>query len=616
MLLYSNKHDDGIFKRRILVACVAMLIASIAILGNIFYLQVIQHTKYTTASLNNRILTIPQVPERGVIYDVNDVALTETVAMYNLQYIAEHTVNYPEKIKFIQTLLSLSDTEMQEINKAAKRRHRPFSPITLKGQLNDKQVAMLAVNMPRLSGFSIAADTLRYYPFADVTAHVLGYVGLMNQQEREKFAPLKDYQNTQYIGKVGLEKFYEQYLHGRAGKQQIEVNARGKILNRSVHTPATPGTHIQLYLDIKLQKFIAKNLAGRKGAVVAIEPSTGGILSLYSNPSYDPNLFISRSDTSKLSNLLNSVDKPFFNRATNGQYPPASTIKPFIGSAVLKSNVIDHEATFHDTGSFKIEDSQRVYHDWKPEGHGDVDLTRAIAVSCDTYFYYVGHALGNTIISKHLQYFSFGRKLSIDLPFQSSGVLPTDKWKLQNIHSAWTMGDNLNTAIGQGYFLVTPLQLAYATTILANQGKAVTPKLLKSKLVNHNLSRQLDTAIDNTYLSTLGHDHWQTINTALTRVVHSKYGTAYNIGYSSLYKIAGKTGTAQVIGIAQQDGERIWQDDTELLTDHSLFIGFAPATEPVIALAVVIENGGSGSKTAAPIAKKIFDMYLQHKGLI
>jgi penicillin-binding protein 2 len=604
MFIDQHIHEKVIFQKRLLTACIFILAGVCALIVNIGYLQITQHDKYSKASLNNRILTIPLTPSRGLIYDRNQVLLTNARSVYSLQLIKENASNVRQGIKKITSLINFTPYETDRIKSLLQKYIRPFSPIVIKYQLTQQEAAILAVNLHKLPGFTIKAETVRHYPYAEIGAHVLGYIGLLNQQELDTLKGNSNYRGSQYIGKIGLEKLYEEQLHGITGKQQIEVNARGKVLNRFTPTASVAGKNLSLYLDVRLQSLAYNLLDKRKGAVVAIEPNTGGILAMVSNPSFNPNLFIANTNQVQLKKLITHHDKPLFNRATDGQYPPASTIKPFIAVAGLDDQSIRVDEFLDDPGWYKLAGETRVYHDWKKLGHGKVNLVKALTESCDTYFYELGLRLGIVKMRKYLAMFGFGEKHSTDINIISSGLLPSKQWKLNNQYSAWVKGDNLNTAIGQGFLLVTPLQLATATAAIANRGTLVTPRLVQAIGGNKNHPQAIVT-IDN-------FTNWDLIIDGMKRVMHHKNGTGYATGRKAKYTIAGKTGTAQVFSFIQEEGERIDKDKKRqsYMQDHSLFIGFAPAGQPKIAIAVIIENGGNGSSAAAPLAKKMFDSYL------
>jgi penicillin-binding protein 2 len=604
MFIDKHIHEKIIFQKRLLTAFIFILVGVFALIVNIGYLQITQHEKYSKASLNNRIITTPLTPTRGLIYDRNRKLLTNARVLYSLELIKENSANVTQGITKITSLIQFTAYEISIIKKLLRQYIRPFSPIVIKYQLTHEETAILAVNLHQLPGFTINAKTVRHYPYADVGAHVLGYIGLLNQQELNKLRSNSNYRSAQYIGKSGVEKLYETELHGITGKQQIEVNARGKVLNRFTHTSAVAGKNLSMYLDINLQSLAYKLLKNRKGAVVAMEPSTGGIIAMVSNPSFNPNLFIANTDQAQLKAIITHTDKPLFNRATDGQYPPASTIKPFIAIAGLDTQTISIDEFIYDPGWYELAGEARIYHDWKKRGHGKVNIVTALIESCDTYFYELGFRLGIVKMNQYLTMFGFGTKQSADIQVMSKGLLPSKNWKLNNQYSAWVKGDNLNTAIGQGFLLVTPLQLATATAAIANRGKLMPPRLVQAIGEQHHQPQAM-VAIDN-------FTNWDTIIESMKSVMHSRKGTGYATGRSAKYTMAGKTGTAQVFSFTQEDGQRIDKDKKvqSHMEDHSLFIGFAPAVRPRIAIAVIIENGGNGSSAAAPLAKKIFDSYL------
>ncbi|MCU7859384.1 MAG: penicillin-binding protein 2, partial [Candidatus Thiodiazotropha sp. (ex Lucinoma kastoroae)] len=471
--------------------------------------------------------------------------------------------------------------------------------------LKDEEVARIAVNRHRFPGVDVKAALLRDYPQHMKTTHLLGYVGRINEQELQ-FIDTSNYSGTSFIGKNGVEKSYESLLHGKVGLQQVEVNAKGRVLRVLESQPPRPGENLSLFLDMELQSTALEALGEYNGAVAAIDTQTGGILTLVSKPGYDPNLFVEGISTKAYEALENSLDNPLFNRAIRGQYPPGSTVKPFIGLAALEYDVVGYHQETYCPGYYQLPGKEHKYRDWKKWGHGKVDLERAIVESCDVYYYELARTLGIDRLYEFLSGFGFGQPTRVDLDGELSGLMPSRHWKQQKRREPWYPGETLIVGIGQGYFLATPLQLASATATLANRGHRIRPRVVATIEQTDGTLRESPMIVDD--LQPLNPDHWTQIIDAMSLVVEGTRGTARSIR-SNEYRIAGKTGTAQVFSVKQDE-----EYDEELISkrkrDHALFIAFAPVENPRIAIAVIVENGGHGGSVAAPIARKVMDRYL------
>ncbi len=604
--------ENRIFTFRAILFWILVVVLVCVLAGRIFYLQVMQHERYATASENNRVLLQPIPPNRGLIYDTNGKLLADNRASQSLGIILERVDDLEESLALLQKLLPITEGDLERFEKRRKQRRRPHEPVLLHSNLSEQEIAILAVNSHRLAGVTVDAELVRHYPFNNSTAHVLGYVGRINEKELKRIDPV-NYSGTQSIGKLGVEKFYEAQLHGLVGFQKVEVTARGRVLRVLERDDPVPGTDITLYLDSELQDVAEQALGERRGAVVAIDTRTGGILTLVSQPSFDPNLFVTGIDSKTYGALRDSLDLPLFNRALRGQYPPGSTVKPFVALAGLEYGHINWAHTIRDPGWYQLTEGGRFYRDWKKWGHGKVDLELAIAQSCDTYFYELAHHMSVDDLHDFLWQFGLGQRISLDVSDTVSGILPSTAWKKAKTGQPWYTGDSLNVGIGQGYMLATPLQLATATAVLANRGRWLQPRLLKHIRVDENKIAELPAieevaaALDDVKLKREG--DWERMVDAMESVVHGKRGTAQGIGRDVSYRIAGKTGTAQVVGI-KQDEEYDVEKVRERNQDHGLFIAFAPADKPRIAIAVIVENGGGGSTSAAPVARQVLDAYL------
>lgn len=608
--------ETRIFTFRAIIFWIVVVCLVLVLAGRVFYLQVLQHERYATASDKNRVLLQPIAPNRGLIFDTNGKLLAENRASQSLNIIIERVgEDLPDLLALIQSLILVKKSDLESFEKRRQQRRRPYEPVPLRGKLTEEEIAILAVNSYRLPGVTVEAQLVRNYPFAASTAHVLGYVGRINERELKEIDPV-NYSGTKSIGKLGVEKFYEAQLHGKVGFQKVEVNALGRVLSVLEREDPVPGADITLYLDSDLQRTAEQALGERRGAVVAIDTQTGGILALTSQPSFDPNLFVTGIDAKTYALLRDSLDLPLFNRALRGQYPPGSTVKPFVALAGLELGHIDWSYTINDPGWYQINQGGRFYRDWKKWGHGKVDLEHAIAQSCDTYFYDLAHRMKVDDLHAFLWQFGFGQRISLDVAEAVSGILPSTTWKKNRTGQPWYTGDSLNVGIGQGYMLATPLQLATATMVLANRGKWLQPRLLKSIRVNKNYIESLPPTEEVTAtpenVKLKRKENWELMIDAMESVVHGSRGTAQGIGKELDYRIAGKTGTAQVVGI-KQDEEYDVEKVAERNQDHGLFVAFAPADKPRIALAVIVENGGGGSVSAAPVARKVLDAYLLPK---
>ncbi|MCZ6804311.1 MAG: penicillin-binding protein 2, partial [Proteobacteria bacterium] len=588
-------------------AAVIIILLVMVLVGRLFYLQVIQHDHFTTLSQGNRVKVLPIPPIRGLVFSRDDVLVADNQPSFSLELIPEQMESLD---KTIDQLSRLIDIDEESINRFKRLRQdkRRFESIPLKFNLLEDEIARFSVDRYKFPGVKVAARQHRYYPEKAALVHVLGYVGRIDEKDLQKIDE-SDYLGTSHIGKLGVEKAYEDILHGHVGHQQVEVNAQGRIIRVLERTPPEPGQNIHLTLDYSLQTAASNILQGRRGSIVAIDPNNGDILALVSAPAYDPNPFVNGIDSKSYNALLGDRDTPLINRALNGNYPPGSAIKPFLGIAALTTGVREASDTTWCKGWYSLKGHSHRYRDWKKNGHGHVDLNYAIMQSCDVYFYTLAHDLGITRLNKALTNFGFGTKTGIDIGGESTALVPSIEWKRRALNQPWYPGETLIAGIGQGYVLTTPLQLATATATVANHGKRVIPRLVyKTRDPISGESTTLPLASPD-YVSGYKKEYWDYIIQAMEDVVHGARGTARRSGANAAYKFAGKTGTAQVIGIGQ-DEKYDKENVPEHLRDHALFIAFAPVEAPEIALAVVVENGGSGSSTAAPIARQLLDHYL------
>jgi penicillin-binding protein 2 len=596
-----------LFKTRAIVAGVVCFMLMSGLLVRLGQLQIVEYAHFAGLSKENRVRLMALPPNRGLIFDRNGVVLAENRPTYHLEVIPEQVGDLDATLQDLGDVVTISDENVEQF-RTALRTHRPFESISLRTRLSEDEVARLAVNRHRFPGVDIVARLSRYYPQGSTTVHAVGYVGRISEKELNSI-DVSNYRGTSHIGKTGLEKFYEDELHGDVGQQNVEVNAEGRILRVIDKIPPVPGNDLILSLDMELQLTAEQALGDFAGAVIVMQPKTGAVLAFVSEPTYDPNLFVHGISVKAYNALRQGDYKPLFNRALFGQYPPGSTFKPFLGLAGVDSKVIGHLESIRCIGYYTLpNDEEHRYRDWKKWGHGRVDLADAMEQSCDVYFYELAHRLGINRMHDYLREFGFGDKTGIDLYGERSGLLPSREWKRRVHNKVWYPGETLIAGIGQGYMLATPLQLAVATSTLANKGMRVKPRLLKEiRSVNGEVITLEPTPVS--WLKLNREDRWDQMHEAMRRVLRGERGTARATGWKLKgYEMAGKTGTAQVFGIAQ-DEEYDAETVARKLRDHALFIAFAPIEDPEIVVAIVEENGEHGS-AVAPIAKKIMDTYL------
>jgi penicillin-binding protein 2 len=600
--------ENRLIRRRLVLAAVFTVLLLSLVLGRLYVLQVLEHEHFATLSDSNRIRIKALPPTRGLIFDRNGVVMADNLPAYRLEIVREQVRDLDATLQQLRQYVEFSDQDLKRFRQSLKRR-RPFESIPLRLNLNDEEVARLAVNLHQFEGVEINARLTRNYPNGEHAVHALGYVSRIDERDLGRVSEV-DYAGTTHIGKLGLEKFYEKDLHGEVGIQQVEVNARGRTLRVLSESPPVQGNNLYLTIDSRLQKVAEKAFAEYSGAAVAIDPNNGEILALVSMPVFDPNLFVNGISYDNYDALRDSHRRPLFNRALSGQYPPGSTSKPFYGLLGLESAVSTKDQSVYCIGYYKLPNEERRYRDWKKQGHGRMDLHDAITQSCDVYFYDLAYRLGIDRMSAFMAKFGFGVKTGVDSTGERNGLLPSREWKRGHDGMPWFPGETLITGIGQGAMLVTPLQLANSTAAFASRGVRYQPHMVKTieKIPDYIRIDTISKIVERYPLQR--EKNWLHVHKAMINVVHGLRGTAhYSIGRKIPYKVAGKTGTAQVFEIAQ-DAEYEEEDVIEKLRDHALFISYAPADNPRIAVAVIVENGGHGSSVAAPIARQIMDAYL------
>lgn len=601
---FNNHHSDSQDQRFRLNLLVALLIIlSFLLLLRLAFLQISQFKRYETLSLKNQMNIIPIAPPRGVILDRNGVLLAENIPVYVLELIPEHVKDINKTIAKLRILLpSISDEDVIQFNRA-KKQSRSFVPIPIKLKLTQEDVAVFASNQYHFPGVSIKARLMRHYPLGEVAAHALGYVGRINIQELKQVDPT-NYRATNFIGKSGIEKYYEDLLHGTVGYQMVETDVSGRTLRVMNKISPVSGAKLYLSLDMQLQQAAYDALKDKRGAAVVINSHNGEILALVSSPSFDPNLFVSGVSTKDYKVLSNALQRPMFNRAVRGVYPPASTIKPFVGLAGLDKGFVTSTSEIYDHGKFKLPTASHIYHDWKKTGHGAVNFKRAITVSCDTYFYQLGTKMGISNIEHMLLKFGLGALTKIDLNEEANGIVPSIHWKRAIKGVSWYPGDTVITSIGQGFMLATPLQMANATATLSQHGMRFRPHLLIKTVNSDNDEVTMYKPIQEEHIKLNDEANWALVSEAMHSVLTSNEGTGYRFGRNPPYPVAGKTGTAQVHS-GQQYAKTRYEDIPEALRDNSLFIAFSPVESPDIAITVVVENDSS----ASVVARQILDTY-------
>ncbi|MDT8398247.1 MAG: penicillin-binding protein 2 [Pseudomonadales bacterium] len=620
--LNDPSNERRLFLSRLLVAAVLIVLLIAGLVARLVFLQVSQHEYYSTKSDNYRIHTQPIAPTRGLIYDRNGVLLAENRPSFNLVMVKENAGDPARVIAQLRDIIALSDDDVEKFYARLKRRSVPLSPVAVRLNLSEQEIASIAVNQFRLPGVSVEAQLVRHYPLGESLAHAVGYLSSITESELDTLDPV-NYSGTYQMGKMGVEKFYEDILHGQVGYETVEKNARGQIMKVLDRTDPVPGKDIVLHLDSALQMAAEAALGDYRGAIVALDPKTGGVLAMVSKPAFDPNLFVKGISQTEYARLNDRIATPLFNRAL-AKYAPGSTVKPFVGLASLDYGIRTRDYTINDPGHYKLKGDSHIYHDWtwwvSKNGHGTVNMQKAIFQSCDIYFFDLANDIGIDRIHDFLYRFGFGRNTSIDIVGGSTGTLPSRQWKMEALGQPWYPGETLNSVIGQGYTEATPLQLATATLLLANRGRWRQPVMLRNigrgTAAIAPVSQYPDIILQN-------QEDWDFMAEAMAMVVHKGEGGYRNTGtaypYIAMkkalpYRMAGKSGTAQVVGMAADFDKKA--EVPEQFRDHALFISFAPVDDPQIALAVFVEHGEGGSGVAGPIARQVIDAYLLEDGVL
>ena len=598
------KREKVVFKSRVIFSAIIMLSITLVLIVRLFNLQITKHDYYVKEALGNQMQNLPITPIRGDILDRNGKILATNEFSYILTITPEKVINLNETLIGLEISDLITYEDIKKFNKKLSR-FKKFHNIPVKFNLSESSVASFLLENQR-PGVEVEPSFHRVYPYGESSAHLIGYVSSMSKTDKSIYDK-KNYNGTNFVGKTGIEKQYEKRLHGQSGLKQIERNVAGRIVNTKIIAPSIAGQDIYLNIDIDLQLKAESLLGDSRGVIALINVKDGSILSLVSTPSFNPNWFVNGISVERYNKLSNDQDLPLFDRSIKGLYPPGSTIKPMVALAGLElGNITIKDSTFCP-GYYKLNNYSRKFNDWKRTGHGKVDVIEAIAQSCDVFFYDLAFNMGIDQIHDSLSFFQFGKKTGIDLPGELGGILPSRDWKKINKDEPWYRGETLITGIGQGFMTASPLQLALATAAIANKGQLLVPQvLMHSQSKNGDLFE--DQNLKSKQIPIKDINNWELIIEAMKQTVYGKFGTAKRLNNKLKYSLAGKTGTAQVFGLDPEE-EYIAEDIEEKLRDHALFTGFAPIEDPQVAIAIIVENAGSGSSKAAPLARELLDEY-------
>lgn len=601
--------ESLLFMRRIILTCSLIILITIILLIHLYQIQIINFHMYTTRAEENRIRIVPIPPKRGIIYDRNGIAVALNRTIYQLEMIPENIINLNHTIHELQILLNLNDSDIIQFKKQLKYSTKLVS-LPIKINLTEEQQARFAVNRFRFSGVTIKGYQRRYYPYGSALTHVIGYVAKINNKDIKRLYKqglLHNYVATNNIGKLGIERYYENILHGIPGYKAVEVNNRGKIIKNLYKKLPIPGKNIILTIDLNLQQYIIKLLSGSRSSVIVIDPRNAGIQALISNPSYDPNLFVDGISNAKYRLLLQDKNCPLLNRATQGIYPPASTVKPYISVSALMLGIIDKNFLFFDPGWWRLPGSEKLFRDWKKWGHGELNIVKALEESSDTFFYQIAYKMGIDNLSTWMNKFGYGQYTGIDLFEELTGIMPNKIWKIKRFKKPWYPGDTISVGIGQGYWVATPVQMSKALITLINDGKIKIPHLLDTVIFNKDCIPYRQTKHD--HIGDSKSSIWKVAKDGMFGAANRPNGTVKNSFYDSSYKAAAKSGTAQLFHLKNN---QIYNPDkiSKYLKDHKLMTAFAPYDTPTAAVVIILENGGTAGTSIGTITRKIFDYLL------
>ncbi len=597
--------ESALFVRRAVVAFLGILVLTGVLIANLYNLQIRRHDDYQTRSNQNRIKLVPIPPSRGVIYDRNGVPLALNRTIYQVEMMPEKVDNVQNTLEALRPIVDLTDDDIAAFKKERSRSHR-FTSIAVKTNLTEVQLARFAVNQYRFPGVEVKGYKRRFYPYGSALTHVIGYVSKINDKDvdrLDKEGKLANYAATHDIGKLGIERSYEDVLHGQTGYEEVEVNNRGRVIRQLKEVPPVAGHDIYLTIDLELQQYIETLLAGSRAAVVVTDPRTGGILAMVSTPSYDPNLFVDGISTKDYSGLLKDENTPLVNRATQGIYPPASTVKPYVAVSALSAGVITRNTSLFDPGWWQLPGTEKRYRDWKKWGHGRLNVTKALEESADTYFYQVAYDMGIDRLSEWMGKFGYGHLTGVDIFEERSGNMPTREWKLKRFKKPWYQGDTIPVGIGQGYWTATPMQMNKSLMILINDGVVKVPHFLASTSINGQKvpwKQQEQPPVGDIHSG-----FWEIAKDGMYGVANRANGTAHKYFQSAPYKIAAKSGTAQVFGLKANETYNAHKI-SERLRDHKLMVAYAPYNNPQVSMAIILENGGAGPAVGT-ITRQILD---------
>lgn len=606
----DDVQESQLFSNRAATAFLLIVLATLLLCLRYVYLQVVSHDEFSTRSISNRVRIVPVAPNRGLIYDRRGRSVAENLPAYRLELV-------PEKVQDLEgTILALSriiDLPVDAVEKFQKNRvrHRVFDSVPLKFNLNEAEVARFAVDRHKFAGVEVVPYLARHYPYGELLTHVLGYVGRLDEEDVMR-VDAGNYRGTTHIGKSGIERYYEDRLHGVSGIEKVETNAQGRVLSVLERQDPAHGDDLILSLDVQIQQAAWDALGDRAGAVVAMDPNNGSVLAMVSKPSFDANLFVHGISAERYGEILNAPNRPLFNRALLGGYEPGSTFKPFVGLAGLELEVITPDKQVFSSGNYYMPGGARPYRDWKKGGHGWVDILGALEQSVNTFFYQLAYEIGIDELHDYLARFGFGDRTGLDLLGENRGILPSRQWKRGQYGLPWYPGETVISGIGQGFNVVTPVQLATALSALVNGGARFSPRLLfaSKRLADEQAQRMIAPLAQQ--IPVRDPANWAIVKEGMRRVVHGEQGTARAIKPDSGFQIAGKSGTAQVV--AQEEGTDHQSSETAMnLRHHALFIAYAPFSRPGIVVAAVVEHGGGGSRQAAPVARAVIDAWLSQE---
>ncbi|MGI0152820.1 penicillin-binding protein 2 [Pseudidiomarina sp. WS423] len=604
----DNYAEAALFARRVFVSLLVVVVTFGVLLLNMYHLQVVEHQQFQTRSNDNRIKVVPLAPNRGIIYDRDGRILAENRPVLSLEITPEQVEDLDATLARLQQLLEFDASVIEDFHET-RRRERRFNQVILLDRLTEQQAARVAVRQHDFPGVSIEARLVRHYPYGEAITHALGYVAKINRTDLNKLTEqglAANYAATRVIGKLGVERFYEEQLHGSIGYQQVEVDIRGRNIRTLSVQPPVPGQDLHLELDAELQQFAYDLLGQDRGSIILMDPRDGAILAMVSKPSYDPNWFAQGISYAQYQSLLNSTHSPLLNRSTQGGYPPASTIKAHLAITALEQDIITPNSRIWDPGWFMIEGVDHRYRDWLAWGHGWVNVTDAIVESCDTFYYDIALKMGINVIHDDMVRYGFGERTGIDIAEESAAVMPSPGWKRARFNQPWYAGETVSIGIGQSFWTTTPMQLAVATSVLANRGERPVPRLLES--IAEGPVRIPAVVEQREPVVLKNANNWEVAHQALTKVITSPKGTARRAFQGASYTSAGKTGTAQVRSIGQ-DEEYNAEEIAEKYRDNAMYVGYAPAENPEVVVVIAVENAGGGSSIAAPMARQLLDAY-------